>query len=129
MSATSLAEPWLTLVGLGEDGRDGLSPAANKALAQAALVVGGARHLALAAPLGCETLAWPSPMDEAYAADSGAARRDGRACWRPAIRSFTASARCWRASFRPDEMICLPAPSAFSLVAARLGWASRIARW
>ena len=26
---------WLTLIGLGEDGRDGLSPAANAALAQA----------------------------------------------------------------------------------------------
>jgi precorrin-6Y C5,15-methyltransferase (decarboxylating) len=42
MSAPVPCRPWLTLIGLGEDGRAGLSPAANEALAQAALVVGGA---------------------------------------------------------------------------------------
>ena len=58
--------PWLTIVGIGEDGRDGLSPAALRALEGAELVVGGARHLALAGPLAAQTLTWPSPFAEAY---------------------------------------------------------------
>ena len=62
-------EKWLALVGIGEGGIDGLSPAARALLAQAELVVGGRRHLALAGDLAAKTLAWPSPIE-------GRARRD-----------------------------------------------------
>lgn len=124
MSATSPAGPWLTLIGLGEDGRDGLSPAANAALAQAALVVGGARHLALAAPFACETLAWPSPMDEAY--PHILARRGEKVVVLASGDPFFYGVGSVLARAIPAaEMTCLPAPSAFSLVAARLGWAQQ----
>lgn len=124
MSATSPAEPWLTLVGLGEDGRDGLSPAANKALAQAAVVVGGRRHLALAAPLTCETVAWPSPMDLAYSQIM--ARRGEKVVVLASGDPFFYGVGSVLARFIPaGEMACLPAPSAFSLVASRLGWAQQ----
>jgi precorrin-6Y C5,15-methyltransferase (decarboxylating) len=112
------------LIGLGEDGRDGLSPAANAALAQAALVVGGARHLALAAPLGCETLAWPSPMDQAY--PHILARRGDKVVVLATGDPFFYGVGSVLARFIPAaEMTCLPAPSAFSLVASRLGWAQQ----
>jgi precorrin-6Y C5,15-methyltransferase (decarboxylating) len=124
MSAASPAGPWLTLIGLGEDGREGLSPAANAALAQAALVVGGARHLALVAPLGCETLAWPSPMDEAYT--QILARRGEKVVVLASGDPFFYGVGSVLARFIPaEEMSCLPAPSAFSLVASRLGWAQQ----
>ena len=42
---------WLAIVGIGEDGVDGLSPAARKLVAGAAVVFGGKRHLALADPI------------------------------------------------------------------------------
>ena len=48
MTHASATSPWLTIVGIGEDGIEGLSPAAQQAIAQAELLVGGARHLALA---------------------------------------------------------------------------------
>src|SRR5580704_19542953 len=54
--------PWLSIVGIGEDGLDGLSAAARERLAGAELVAGGARHLALVASLGKSTLAWESPF-------------------------------------------------------------------
>jgi precorrin-6Y C5,15-methyltransferase (decarboxylating) len=124
MSATSPQPAWLTLVGLGEDGRDGLSPAANAALAQAALVVGGARHLALAAPFGCETLAWPSPMDLAF--PQILARRGEKVVVLASGDPFFYGIGSVLARFIPaEEMTCLPAPSAFSLVASRLGWAQQ----
>jgi precorrin-6Y C5,15-methyltransferase (decarboxylating) len=117
-----MSAPWLTLVGIGEDGRAGLSPAAIEALAQARLVVGGARHLALAAPLACETLAWPSPMEAAY--PKILARHGEKVVVLASGDPFFYGVGSVLAKKIPaEEMSCLPAPSAFSLVAARLGWA------
>src|SRR3546814_17928560 len=53
--------PWLTIVGIGEDGLNGLSPAARDALERAALVAGSPRHLAPLPGLRAESLAWPLP--------------------------------------------------------------------
>ena len=55
-------EPWLTLVGIGEDGYAGLGEAARAALHDAALVVGSARQLALLAPIAGAREAWPVPL-------------------------------------------------------------------
>ncbi|MGO9392318.1 precorrin-6y C5,15-methyltransferase (decarboxylating) subunit CbiE [Rhodoblastus sp.] len=117
-----MSAPWLTLVGIGEGGRASLSPAAIEALAQARLVVGGARHLALAAPLGCEKLAWPSPMEQAY--PQILARRGEKVVVLASGDPFFYGVGSVLAQKIPaEEMSCLPASSAFSLVAARLGWA------
>jgi precorrin-6B C5,15-methyltransferase / cobalt-precorrin-6B C5,C15-methyltransferase len=116
--------PWLTLIGLGEDGRAGLSPAANEALAQARLVVGGARHLALVAPLDCETLCWPSPMDAAYP-EILARRGEKVVVLASGDPFFYGVGSVLARKIPPQEMLCLPAPSSFSLVAARLGWAQQ----
>jgi precorrin-6B C5,15-methyltransferase / cobalt-precorrin-6B C5,C15-methyltransferase len=115
---------WLAVVGIGEDGIDGLSPAARRLVAQAAFVVGGKRHLALAGPLSAETLAWPSPIEGAL--DMIEAHRGRPAC---VLASgdpffFGVGAMLMR-RFKADEMICVPAPSAFALAAARLGWSEQ----
>ncbi len=116
--------PWLTIVGLGEDGRAGLSAAALKALDEADLVVGGGRHLALVAPLAAQTLAWPSPIQEAFPAIL--ARRGDRVCVLASGDPFHYGVGVQLAGLVPaDEMRVLPQPSAFSLAAARLGWAQQ----
>ncbi|MBO0734805.1 MAG: precorrin-6y C5,15-methyltransferase (decarboxylating) subunit CbiE [Methylocapsa sp.] len=120
MTASS-AKAWLTLVGIGEDGVTALSPAARAALAQARLVVGGARHLALAGPLEAETIAWPSPLAAAIAAIL--ARRGTPVCVLCSGDPFFYGAgSLFSAHVAPGEMQCFPAPSAFSLAAARLNW-------
>ncbi|RDW11821.1 cobalamin biosynthesis bifunctional protein CbiET, partial [Paracoccus thiocyanatus] len=43
-----MPEPWLSIIGLGEDGPAGLPPASRDALDRAEIVLGGPRHLALA---------------------------------------------------------------------------------
>ena len=53
----SRAGRWLSVVGIGEDGRGGLSPAAARALDAARVVYGGRRHLALAGPLDVNPVA------------------------------------------------------------------------
>ena len=116
------SQPWLSLIGIGEDGADGLSHAARTLLAQAELVVGGARHLALAGPLKADTLAWPSPLASAIPAII--ARRGSPVC---VLASgdpfFYGVGSVLREQIPLSEMIVLPAPSSFSLAAARLGWA------
>jgi precorrin-6Y C5,15-methyltransferase (decarboxylating) len=114
-------EKWLTLIGLGEDGAEALSPAARKALAQARLVVGGARHLALAGPFACETMVWPSPLTDAIPAIL--ARRGSPVCVLCSGDPFFYGAGTLLAPHAArNEIQCFPAPSSFSLAAARLNW-------
>lgn len=124
MLSSGATAPWLTIVGLGEDGRAGLSATALAALDDAELVVGGARHLALVAPLAAETMAWPSPIQEAFPAIL--ARRGGRVCVLASGDPFHYGVGVQLAALvAVDEMHVLPQPSAFSLAAARLGWAQQ----
>jgi len=112
--------PWLSLIGLGEDGH--VAPAARARLSQAALVVGGARHLKLIGETAGERLAWPSPMQEAY--EKILARRGETVC---VLASgdpfFFGVGSALAALVEPGEFESFPQPSAFSLAASRLGWA------
>jgi precorrin-6B C5,15-methyltransferase / cobalt-precorrin-6B C5,C15-methyltransferase len=112
---------WLAIVGVGEDGLDGLSPAARRLIAQASLVVGGARHLKLAGLAGERTLTWPSPIEDAL--PDILARRGAPVCiLASGDPFFYGVGGLLMRHILADEMICLPQPSAFSLAAARLGW-------
>ena len=58
--------PWLSIVGIGEDGLAGLGSDARRHIAEAEFVFGGKRHLGLAADLiKGEQRQWPSPFDAA----------------------------------------------------------------
>jgi precorrin-6B C5,15-methyltransferase / cobalt-precorrin-6B C5,C15-methyltransferase len=114
-------EKWLSLIGIGEDGVEGLTPAVRKLLAQAHLVVGGARHLALAGPLLAKTMTWPSPLADAI--PEILARRGSPVCvLATGDPFFYGVGTLLSAHVKPQEMQCFPAPSAFSLAAARLNW-------
>ena len=116
------AAPWLSLVGLGEEGLDGLSTAARAAIAEAALVVGGRRHLALVGPTPGEQHAWSSPIEASFPAIL--ARRGSPVCVLASGDPFFYGVGSVLARTIPAaEMCCFPQPSAFSLAAARLGWA------
>ncbi|HYX02755.1 MAG TPA: precorrin-6y C5,15-methyltransferase (decarboxylating) subunit CbiE [Reyranella sp.] len=119
---TCTATRWLSIVGIGEDGVAGLSPTARKLIAAADLVVGGKRHLGLAAELiKGRGLAWPSPIGDALPEIE---RHRGR----PVVVLASGDPFHYgvgdllRRSFPAEETLCLPQPSAFSLAASRLGW-------
>ncbi len=113
--------PWLWIVGIGEDGRAGLSADALAAIAGASLIVGGERHLSLAAPLSVETMTWSNPISDTYA--QILARRGDRVCVLATGDPFHFGVGAELAKLIPaNELICFPQPSAFSLAAARLGW-------
>ena len=63
---TAASPRWLSIVGIGEDGVDGLSAVARGLVSGAAIVFGGKRHLALAASvIRGAARPWPSPFDRA----------------------------------------------------------------
>lgn len=112
---------WLTIVGIGEDGRAGLSPVAAAALDAAEIVYGGRRHLDLAVPLRAEARPWPSPIHDAY--PEILARRGRPTCILATGDPFHYGIGAEIARLVPaDEIAAFPQPSAFSLACARLGW-------
>jgi precorrin-6B C5,15-methyltransferase / cobalt-precorrin-6B C5,C15-methyltransferase len=113
---------WLSIVGIGEDGADGLSPVARSLVSGAELVFGGKRHLALAGALiRGEARAWPSPFDEGVV---GVLAARGRSvCVLASGDPFHYGVGAVLARHvEPGETVVVPAASAFSLAAARLGW-------
>lgn len=119
---SSRPQRWLSIVGIGEDGIDGLSPVARRLVSDAELVVGGKRHLALADPLiKSQRLAWPSPIGDALPEIS---RHRGRPVTVLASGDpfHYGVGEMLTRTIPAEEMLCLPQPSSFSLAAARLGW-------
>lgn len=123
MSAEAPSRPWLTIVGIGEDGISGLGDEAKRAIKAAEFVFGGARHLELAAALiGGEARQWPKPFDAAMSAVTALAGR--KVCVLASGDPFfhgvgTTLAR----AISPEQICTIPAPSSISLAAARMGWA------
>ena len=111
-----MAEPWLSIIGVGEDGPAGLTAASRQALADAEIVFGGRRHLDL---LGIDGQDWPLP----FSIDPVLARRghkvavlaSGDPFWHGVGGTFAAV-------LDPAEWRCFPTPSTFSRAAAALGW-------
>ena len=125
MTGTMADAPWLSIVGIGEDGVEGLSSAARALGRGAELVVGGERHLALAASLiGGEARAWPSPLSGAI--PEILARRGRPTAVLASGDPFCFGVGVTLARHVPAaERLCLPAPSAFALACARLGWSAQ----
>lgn len=116
-----MSERWLSIVGIGEDGRAGLSAAANRLIDTAELIVGGRRHLDLVGETPGDKAEWEKPLEAT--ATTILARRgapvvvlvSGDPFW------FGAGATLAR-SISLEEMLIVPSPSSFSIAAARLGW-------
>jgi precorrin-6Y C5,15-methyltransferase (decarboxylating) len=118
----AIAEPWLSVVGIGEDGVEGLGAEAKRRVASADFVFGGRRHLDLVAGLATgKCRPWPSPFDTAMAAVTYL--RGRRVCVLASGDPFMHGVGATLVRQVPAaEMAVFPVPSAFSLAAARLGW-------
>lgn len=111
-------DPWIWIIGIGEDGLTGLSQSSRDALARAEIVFGGPRHLKLA-DVGSRGRTWPTPFSVDPVLGCRGRRvavlASGDPFWHGAGGSLAAQ-------LSPGEWIAFPAPSTFSLAAARLGW-------
>ncbi|RMD62778.1 MAG: precorrin-6y C5,15-methyltransferase (decarboxylating) subunit CbiE [Alphaproteobacteria bacterium] len=113
--------PWLAVVGVGEDGLTGLSATARALVEGAEILIGGARHLAMVPEDGRPRRVWPSPLDALVR--EIVALRGRRVCVLATGDPMHYGIGVTLARHIPiDEMVIVPAPSAFSLACARLGW-------
>ena len=116
-----MADPWLHIVGIGEDGMAGLVPATRAVVEAAEIIIGGERHHTLTEDLAAERLAWPHPFDalistiETLRGKRVVILATGDPLW------FSVGARIGRA-MDPAEIVYHPQLSAFQLAAARMGW-------
>lgn len=113
--------PWLHIVGIGEDGLAGLTPATRAVVEAAEVILGGSRHHTLTDGLDAKRIAWPSPFDALLDKLTELRGRrvvvlaSGDPLW------FSVGESIGRA-FDPGEIAYHPQLSAFQLAAARMGW-------
>ncbi|MEP4198850.1 MAG: precorrin-6y C5,15-methyltransferase (decarboxylating) subunit CbiE [Aliishimia sp.] len=114
--------PWLTIVGIGEDGVAGLCASGQAAIADANVIFGPPRHLDLVAKGRAQHIEWPVPFVDGLDILDGLKDQNvvvlasGDPFW------FGAGSVIAR-RYDEHEWRALPGPSCFSLAAARLGWA------
>ncbi len=112
---------WLHIVGIGEDGMDGLTPATRAVVEAAEVIIGGERHHKLSDAVTAERLSWPHPFDalidqlRALKGRRVVVLATGDPLW------FSVGARIGRA-IDPAEITYHPQVGAFQLAAARMGW-------
>jgi precorrin-6Y C5,15-methyltransferase (decarboxylating) len=116
-----MTDRWLSVVGIGEDGLEGLTPRARMLVDGAQTLVGGDRHLAMIPEDGRERLTWPSPLADLM--PHIAERRGSMVCvLATGDPMFFGIGVTLAKHFDADEMDVVPSLSAFSLAASRLGW-------
>lgn len=112
---------WLTIIGMGEDGYDGLSPRARLKLTEAQVIIGSSRLLGFLPASSAEHQEWPQPF-------SAVAERIKPLRGRRSVILATGDPMNYGVArkvmeFVPfPEMEIIPHLSSFSLAAARLGW-------
>lgn len=121
MSETAAAgEPWLHVIGMGEDGFAGLSPRAAAALKAAEVIVGARRLLDMVPLTEAQRIVWTSLEATLAEIESRRGRNvavlaSGNPMWHGLGGSLARR-------FSPAEMDVHPSPSAFVLACARMGW-------
>jgi precorrin-6B C5,15-methyltransferase / cobalt-precorrin-6B C5,C15-methyltransferase len=110
----------LSLIGMGEDGFDGLSASARTLIADADVIVGSGRLLGLLPPLSAALYNWPSPFDPMV--DRIRDWVDKRVVILATGDPMNYGVGALLAPRLKHDLKIIPAPSAFSLAAARMGW-------
>jgi precorrin-6Y C5,15-methyltransferase (decarboxylating) len=117
-------EGWtVTVVGIGADGWDGLSPAARRAVEGAQVLRGSTRQLGLVpASVGAERVPWPSPM--ALAVRELPTAHPGRRVVVLASGDpmFSGIGTTLVREFGAAAVDVVPHPSSVTLACSRMGW-------
>ena len=117
-----MADRWLTIVGIGEDGLDGLTDLTKSLIANAEVVFGGERHLRLVRGMNlAEQRRWQSPIETSIE-EVARLRGRKRVCVLASGDPFHYGIGATLARRVPAaEMLVITSPSSFSLAAARMG--------
>ena len=112
---------WLTIIGMGEDGHEGLSTRAKLALQNADVIVGSERLLGFLPALKAEPLEWPQPFSAVVEQMKPLRGRNTVILATGDPKNYGVARKLLE--FIPfTEMTIIPHLSAFSHAAARIGW-------
>jgi precorrin-6Y C5,15-methyltransferase (decarboxylating) len=115
------AQPWLSLIGLGEDGAAGLCREALAALNEAEIVFGGERHIALVGSVPGELRPWPQPFRNAL--PQILKERGRKVCVLATSDPFHYGiGNSLSRAIPAHEMRIIPQSSSFSMACARMRW-------
>ena len=112
---------WLHIIGIGEDGLNGLTNATRAILETAEVIIGGERHHQLSATITAKRIAWPSPFEamidkiRSFEGKRVVILVTGDPLW------YSVGARITKA-IAPEEITFHPQLSAFQLASARMRW-------
>ncbi len=112
---------WLSIIGIGEDGFEGLGARARHALSAANHVIGSERTLAMLPPSVAQRYEWPQPF-AAVVEQVKARRGQSTAILATGDPMNFGVARKILTFIPKNEVLIIPHLSAFSLAASRLGW-------
>ena len=119
--------PWLTIVGIGEDGWEGLSRHAQKAVMSARVLAGGKRHLQMLpdnVSTGKELLAWPKSM-HTLIAELCTRKMSGTCVLATGDPMHFGVGAHFAKQVAAEDMRIMPNVSTFALICARLAWSER----
>jgi precorrin-6B C5,15-methyltransferase / cobalt-precorrin-6B C5,C15-methyltransferase len=114
--------PWLSIIGIGDGGLDSLTPVARSALDSAEIIFGGKRHLKFLGDDSRDLQSWSSPFSDSiervrsFRGQSVAVLATGDPLWYGAGSTLSKA-------IPTEEIRVYPSSSAYSLAAARMGWA------
>ena len=113
----------ITVIGIGEDGYDGLSPMARSTLENAQIIFGGTRHIAMLPGTNTATQnKWITPFEANLPMIEDCLDQN------PVVLAsgdpmYFGVGNTLIKYFGPEPIYAIPAPSSISIAASRLGWA------
>ena len=113
----------ITVIGIGEDGYDGLSPMARSTLENAQIIFGGTRHIAMLPGTNTATQnKWITPFEANLPMIEDCLEQN------PVVLAsgdpmYFGVGNTLIKYFGSEPIYAIPAPSSISLAASRLGWA------
>ena len=122
-SSGQLSSPWLTVIGVGEEGEQGMNSAASNALASAHHIFGAERLLGkITCPSSAKVTSWPSPLSDGVTALLRL-RHTPHTVVLVSGDPFYYGLGGWLAECIPrHEMMIIPSVSSISHACAHMGW-------
>ena len=124
MTSQDQVTPWLSVIGVGEDGLEGIGDLAWSLIAGAEVIYGGERHLAMVPEeltAEADKRKWPTPFSQMFH-DIEHLRGRPVAVLASGDPMYFGIGGTLSRHFLRHDMRILPHPGSFSLAASRLGW-------
>ncbi|MTI10894.1 precorrin-6y C5,15-methyltransferase (decarboxylating) subunit CbiE [Curvivirga aplysinae] len=117
-----MSQRWIKVIGIGEDGMNGLSASSRILIDQADVVIGGDRHLTMIGATNADQMTWRSPLKDTLADIEKLKGKQVVVLATGDPMSYGIGVTLGK-HFGYDQLDIVPAVGAFALASAKMGWA------